>query len=894
MDDTTKIISEEEINTFLEGHNPQERIVNLDYNYQNDFMTVIYRDELDRKCKQNDPFYPFLWATKEGCQKLCGGDRACIKQLLGEYNIECKALRVTNNKGVVCQSMLNGYTILFRAKTAMSYSRFLKFFDDAGVSVYSKDNDTSSKQNFLTVTPQEQYLIYTGKRFFKGYDDYNQLLRMIFDLETEGLDPVTDRIEWFGIRFNRPITYKGVTKEYSIELELKGESKAELDNNELKLIDTALRIIYTFKPDIITAHNGENFDWSFIIERCKQLGSSIEHMSAKYFNGKSIAKNTRESVLKLGGEMEHFYRTIVPETIITDSLHAVRRAQATDSNFLKADLKYATKYLDMVKPNRVYIPGNMISKISNDYVERYAFNDDNGDWYIYDENYTPKETQPKQNVIVKQEFENSLFPVETKITTKVENTPQTDRFIVKTKNTLDKGYVLVNGHYIVERYLADDLWECDKVEYALNSTDFMLAKIIPVPFQKVVTMGTAGQWKAIMMAWSYENNLAIPKAENTGAFTGGLSRLLRVGSVENIVKLDYNSLYPSIILTWGISDETDLMDAMLHMLKYVLTTREKHKALKKAAGKKVDAFEARLNNGETLSPEELAEYNEQLNTYKVEDNRQAVVKKLGNSFFGSYGSNNGSVFPWKSLKCAERTTCTGRQSLRLMISHFKELGYQPIVGDSFTEDTPVFIKYKDGEKFRGWIDIKPISELINEKEVKIDELGREYDYSEKPYVVLSRTGWVEPKYIYRHKTNKDIYEVVDGDTRIEVTEDHSLFNSNQEKLKPSEITEDTKLEYYIGKIDSIDSAPNQFASRLVYEAVTNHVPNYYYNLGKNLANNEKYANYPEDRVPFGVLNSYREARKEFYRGFMENYREDIEYSKTCLAGLQFLKKSIIF
>ena len=53
-----------------------------------------------------------------------------------------------------------------------------------------------------------------------------------------------------------------------------------------------------------------------------------------------------------------------------------------------------------------------------------------------------------------------------------------------------------------------------------------------------------------------------------------------------------------------------------------------------------------------------------------------------NSFFGAYGSNNGAVYPWKSIKCAERTTCTGRQSLRLMISHFNKLGYNPIVGDT--------------------------------------------------------------------------------------------------------------------------------------------------------------------------------------------------------------------
>ena len=702
-------ITQEEIYTFLEGRDPTERIVNLDYQPQNNYITVICRDKDDHKREFKDPFYPFLWATEEACLKLAECGRRELLDRMKKYGIVCKKLDINNVEGVPCEKMRDGYTFIFKARVPMSYGNFLKFFKISGNPVYSDTKDkqddsqtsqASSNRQYLVVTPVEQYLIYSGKRFFKGYDDYNDILRMIFDLETEGLDPTRHRIEWFGIRFNRPVDFKGKKYEFQREYQLEGTTKKEKDASELKLINLALQVIYTFYPDVITAHNGETFDWNFIIERCKQLGTSIEEMSAKYFNKKedinlakdlgvslydccnksiadiegfnakceklglrsyecrsrlysmrSIGKSKRESTLKLGGEIEHFRQTIVPRITVTDSLHAVRRAQATDSNFKKGDLKYATKYLKMVKPNRVYIPGDKITELSKDYNKNYAFNDKNGKWY------------------------------------KVTDT---------TPLVANKEYELVSGHYIVERYLGDDLWECDKVEYALNSTDFMLCKIVPVPFSKCVTMGTAGQWKAIMLAWSYENGLAIPKPENTGAFTGGLSRLLRVGYVKNVVKLDYNSLYPSIILTWAISDETDLMGAMLNMLEYVLTTREKHKGLKKKAGKIVDSYEERINKGLQLTEEQLKEYNTASNDYKIEDNRQASVKKLGNSFFGSYGSNNGSVFPWKSVKCAERTTCTGRMALRLMISHFHDLGYEPIVGDTDGFN----FKLPDDDKYR--------------------------------------------------------------------------------------------------------------------------------------------------------------------------------------------------
>ena len=824
-----KLVTQEDIYRFLEGRDPQERIVNLEYSSRDDFMTVVYRDEEDRKCKHKDPFYPFLWATREACLKLAGTDREHLKFLLRKYSIECKPLDTTNVNGVPVEAAENGYTFMFRAKIPMSYGHFLNFFKEAGNPVYKdrkkgEENASVDDRNdqYLCVTPQQQYLIYSGKRFFKGYDDYNDILRMIFDLETQGLDPKRHRIEWFGIRFNRPVLFtNGERKEFETELRLTGNTEEEKDASELKLIDTALRIIYTFRPDVITAHNGEAFDWNFIIERCTQLGTSIDAVSSKFFNGKSIYKCDRETTLKLGGETEHFRQTVVPGIIITDSLHAVRRAQATDSNFKEAGLKYATKYLKMVKPNRVYIPGDKISELTNDFRDIYAFNDKNGKWYLTDENHPLRE---------------------------------------------EEGYTLVTGHYIVQRYLADDLWECDKVEYALNGTDFMLAKILPVPFGKCVTMGTAGQWKAIMMAWSYENMLAIPKPKDTGKFTGGLSRLLRVGYVKNVVKLDYNSLYPSIILTWAISDDTDLMGAMLEMLEYVLTTREKHKGLKKTAGKTVDKYEEKLNSGLQLSSEEWNEYNVASNTFKVEDNRQASVKKLGNSFFGSYGSNKGSVFPWKSLKCAERTTCTGRMALRLMISHFKKLGYEPIVGDSFTADTPVFIRYiKTGE-----IDIKPICELIDEDRIEVDALGREYDYSPKRFEILCRSGWVSPTYIYRHKTDKDIYEVCDGETLIEVTEDHSLFNANQEKIRPSEIIDSTELEYF---------TDNKVFEEGKWLTADMRFPEFY---AKELAEGEI------DRVPMWFLNRPK-IGQEFYDYFMKYQSDKVHYSKTCLAGLQFLR-----
>lgn len=653
-----KEINTETIETFLNGHDPQERIVNLEYNYKDDFVKVYYRNEQDMKCMSMQPFYPFVWARLSACLALCNGNRNELKILMRKYKIAVKELSIKDYNGNECEDMRDGYRYIFYATQPMSYTTFLDFFKKAKFPIYQDKNIKIEKKldrPYLAITPQEQYLISTGKRFFKGYDDYNQLLRMIFDLETEGLDPTKDRIKLNGIRLNRAVTVDGVPYEHFEKIfRITGTTKEEMDKSELKVIDTMFRIIYTFKPDVITAHNGENFDWEFIIERCKQLGTCIEDVTKPYFKGASVYKNTKETILKLGGEVETFHQTIVPGIVITDSLHAVRRAQAVDSSFLKADLKYSTKYLDLVKNNRVYVPGGLIDKTLIDLEKHYAFNNDNGDWYLFNQKcHTPFK-----------------FDGETK------------RNFIPEFNNVDEGYSLVNGKYIVERYLLDDLWECDKVELALNQSAFNICKNLPLPFQKCCTMGTAGQWKSLMMAWSYENNLAIPYASNTGKFTGGLSRLLQTGYVANVIKLDFNSLYPSIILTWAIEDEKDLSGATLKFLEYFLTSREKYKGVKKAADKLIQKFEAFVNAGQKLNAEDNISYHEALTSFASADKLQSIRKVFCNSFFGAYGSNNGAVYPWKSIKCAERTTCTGRQSLRLMINHFSKLNYQPIVGDT--------------------------------------------------------------------------------------------------------------------------------------------------------------------------------------------------------------------
>ena len=804
-------ITTEDINKFFEGSDPMKRIVAIELGYDNAEAEIVYVNDEGQKRIKKEPFKPFVWAKNSACIRMFGGQRGTLRAKMREYGIKVKPLYTCREDNPYPNEKLaNGYKYLFYATHKMSMGKFQNFFNEAGTPLKSKkkDNDDASSQEFMYLQPAEQFMIETGKRFFKGYDNYDDLKRMSFDLETEGLNPRKHHISQIGIRTN---------KGYEKIITITGSTIEEKERNELNAINEFVQIIADEQPDVVFGHNTENFDWDFIIVRCQQYGIDFQQLSGQYLR-EGIYKQKRPTPLKLGGEVETYYATVMKYYNIVDSLHAVRRAMATDSSFESANLKYSTKYLHLNKHNRVYVPGNLIDStwLVTDPV--YAFNNENGDWY--------KVTKEKP---------------------------------------IQNGYQFVTGKYIVERYLLDDIWEADKVELTLHETDFQLTKIMPTTFMRVCTMGTATQWKLILLTWSYLHNLAIPSLGKNKKYTGGLSRLLVTGYMTDICKGDYAALYPTTQITWNIEPATDFMHVTLPMLKYVLLQREEHKGLKKKSEKAAENIYNKLKEIDKDS-EEYIQLSEERNTLLADkvnhDNQQLVLKKLANSWFGSLGCPG--LNPWGDLTAAEKTTCIGRMLLRIMIYRLKELGYIPIVGDSVTGDTPLFIKYKNN----GMIDIKPISEIIDENSIEKDELGREYDNSIKPYLVLCRSGWSEVNYVYRHETKKDIYRVGDDKSYVDVTKDHSLFKEDKTEIKPTDINSDTKLEKNNNNIWS------QFNNNSV-------------NNAKLLA---KMFGKAFDRVPTIILNADINTKKIF----ISNIDDNLPLSKTAMAGIKYIEKCIKF
>lgn len=712
----TDTITEEDILKYLYGRDPQEHITNIECGYMDKEVTIFSRDRNGNKVHHKQPFFPFLWCTTKGANMLYVGDKGKIQSELISKGVRCKLLKTTNDENVVIDRMENGYKILFYAIKPMSYNYFLSLFKDGGVDIYKSD------KQYMAVSPVEQYMIKSGKRQFKGFDDYNDLLITTYDIETDGLNPKIHKINQIGIRTNR---------DFETILHVDGDNDYEKRESEKEAICEFFKILGEIEPDVVVGHNVMLFDWDFIFTRCEILGLNVKELTTDYMTH-PIYKKKKQTVLKLGGETEYFYPFLSYSRIFVDSIHAVRRAMAIDSNMEFANLKYAAEYKKIKKPNRTYINGNIIGKLYHDDENEYVFNNENGEWFklndkLFEQRYSKTIKKQKQitfysddeieqckklidkyniptyvkditysysvklddlrellrntkckdfnkytlrkNELSEQEIEVNKYINKVILISKGNQFEEVDEIIEHQKfkknengDIIDNEYnvklLKINGRYIVDRYLLDDLYEGEKVEVMYNQPNFQLAKMIPIPFQRSATSGVAGIWKSILMGFSFENDLAIPMFDVKKTFTGGLSRLYRCGFVKDIVKFDFNSLYPSICITYNTFPNFDISNAFKLLLTVVLSKREEYKSLMKQCKKSNDMAGA-------------VRY----------DNLQLPFKITGNAFFGSISSP--SIFPWGDIDYSgERITCIARQSLRLMIKWFSDRGFVPLLSDT--------------------------------------------------------------------------------------------------------------------------------------------------------------------------------------------------------------------
>ena len=503
------MVTQEEIKAFLEGNDPEEHIVAIEYDYASDAIYKIKEIPGQGKIIKKDTFTAFAWVGDLRDLNFYSKSKDLQKEAMKKHGIIIEKLETKGN-----ERLEKG--LKFMVKSMKGYRSLIQFFRDGGVDPWGE----KTKGKLTVLPPVEQFLISREKRLFKGYEEYNDITRLGFDLETTSLEPKDGRIFMIGIKTN---------KGYQKVIEC-----ADEDQERRGLVEF-FKIIDELKPSIIGGYNSANFDWFWIFERCKALNLDIKKIAKSLNPARPISQ--KDGMLKLANEVERFSQTQLWGYNIIDIIHSVRRAQAINSSIKSAGLKYITQYIKAEAPDRVYIDhleiGPMYAK-----KEEYWLNVENGKY--------KKADNPDFNNL------DTRFPGK---------------------------YIKVTGDNVVERYLDDDLEETLTVDDEFNQGTFLLASMVPTTYERVSTMGTATLWRMIMLAWSFKNNLAIPAKEEKTDFVGGLSRLLKVGYSTNVLKLDYSSLYPSIQLVHDVFPECDVMGGMKGMLTYFRNARIMYKNL---------------------------------------------------------------------------------------------------------------------------------------------------------------------------------------------------------------------------------------------------------------------------------------------------------------------------
>lgn len=223
-------------------------------------------------------------------------------------------------------------------------------------------------QGVLSLPPEEQYLVATGRTYFKALP-FDAVRRLQFDLETTGLDPEFERIFLVALRFP-----EGQTE----TLEVEGDG----DNAEAELLMQLCARIRDADPDVIENHNLHGFDLPFLAERARRLGVTLL-LGRAGGPGLERRPSARGSALSRGADSRRRdpmrrSRYTVPGRELIDSLDAVRRHDFSARDLPGHGLKAVARHFGLATEEREYIPGAHVHRVFLDdpeRVRRYAKDD---------------------------------------------------------------------------------------------------------------------------------------------------------------------------------------------------------------------------------------------------------------------------------------------------------------------------------------------------------------------------------------------------------------------------------------------------------------------------------------------------------------------------------------
>ena len=237
--------------------------------------------------------------------------------------------------------------------------RYLVSADDARTLAAAVGNLRDlGKQSVLALPPEEQYLVSSGRNYFRGLA-FDQLHRLQFDLETTGLDAERDRIFLIAVRDPR-----GRTEVL--------EARDDSDAAEADLIGRLVAKVQESDPDVIENHNLHGFDLPFLDRRARILRVPLAL-------GRIGPPGLRQRAARRGATSEmdtgRRVRFVAPGRELIDTLDAVLRYDFATRELPNHGLKAVARHLGIAGPDREHVPGSQVYAVYRrdpERVRRYA------------------------------------------------------------------------------------------------------------------------------------------------------------------------------------------------------------------------------------------------------------------------------------------------------------------------------------------------------------------------------------------------------------------------------------------------------------------------------------------------------------------------------------------
>jgi len=203
----------------------------------------------------------------------------------------------------------------------------------------------------------------------------------------------------------------------------------------------------------------------------------------------------------------------------------------------------------------------------------------------------------------------------------------------------------------VRQYCLQDVHETRRLAELVLPTEFYQCQMVPDTLQNLATIGTGEKVNLLFLRAYLRAGHAIPLPQEPRDYPGGYTEVRIIGLVQRVVKADVESLYPSVMLQFGIKPEADRLNVFLPLLRELTQRRLEAKS------------RARQSQGATAS------YWEGL---------QASFKILINSFYGYLGAS----FNFNDYNAAEAVTLKGQEIVKHIASEIEARGGKVIEIDT--------------------------------------------------------------------------------------------------------------------------------------------------------------------------------------------------------------------